>query len=114
MKTTRALEIINFLADGINPHTGEVFPDGVYQHPDTVRALHKAKEALVRMVKSETRQRDLPENAGKSWSVEEEEKLVSAFDAGAGIKDLAEDHKRTKGAIQSRLVKLGKIKQSIN
>lgn len=111
MNTNRALEIVSLLADGIDPHTGEVFSDGAYQHPDTVRALYKAKEALIRLVNYEKRQRDLPDNAGMSWSVEEENQLVAAFDAGTEIKDLAETHKRTEGAIKSRLVRLGKIER---
>lgn len=111
MNTNRALEIVSLLYDGIDPHTGEVFSDGAYQHPDTVRALNKAKEALIRLINYEKRQRDLLDNAGMRWSVEEENQLVTAFDAGTEIKDLAETHKRTEGAIKSRLVRLGKIER---
>jgi len=111
MNTNRALEIVSLLYDGIDPHTGEVFSDGAYQHPDTVRALNKAKEALTRLINYEKRRRDLPDNAGMKWSVEEENQLVTAFDAGTEIKDLAETHKRTEGAIKSRLVRLGKIER---
>jgi predicted GIY-YIG superfamily endonuclease len=110
MNTNRAIEIVSKLADGINPYTGESFkPDSAYQHPDTVRALYKAKEALERLANYERRQENLPENAGVSWSQEEEERLVKAFDKGTGIKDLAKLHKRTEGAIKARLARLGKI-----
>lgn len=111
MNTNRALEIVNLLAEGIDPHTGEMFSGGAYQHPDTVRALYKAKEALIRLENYEKRQKNLPDNAGISWSVEEENQLVAAFDAGTEIKELAETHKRTEGAIKSRLVRLGKIER---
>ena len=109
MNTKRALEIVSLLSDGIDPHTGEVFSDEAYQHPDTVRALYKAKEALIRMIEYEKRQKNLPDNAGKSWSAEEENQLIAAFDSGTEIKDIAKTHKRTEYAIKSRLGKLGKI-----
>jgi len=109
MNIIRAVEIVSLLSDGIDPYTGEVLSDGVYQHPETYLALDKAKEALVRMINYEKKQRDLPNNAGMSWSVEEENTLVASFDTGTGIKDLADAHKRTEGAIRSRLVRLGKI-----
>jgi len=109
MNTNRAIEIISLLSDGIDPYTGEVFSYGAYQHPDTVRALCKAKEVLIQLRNCEKRQKDLPENAGVSWSFEEENQLVSAFDAGMDMKDLAVTHKRTEGAIRSRLIRLGKI-----
>jgi len=111
MNAKRAFEIVNLLADGINPYTGEVFSDGVFQHPDTVRALYIAKKALTRLINYEKRQQNLPSNAGVSWSLEEEDKLLAGFDTGKGIAELAKIHGRTTGAIQSRLVKLGKIER---
>jgi len=111
MNTKRALEIISLLSDGLNPYTGEVLTDNAYQHPDTVRALYKAKEALIRLINIEKRQKDLPEHTGMNWSEEEENQLVALFDSGTKIKDLAKIHKRTEGAIRSRLGKLGKIER---
>ena len=47
MEKQAALNIIQQLANGIDPHTGEVFrADSPYQHPDTVRALFIAARAL--------------------------------------------------------------------
>jgi LmbE family N-acetylglucosaminyl deacetylase len=47
MEINKALEIIKALSEEIDPHTGEIFPpDTPYQHPDTVRALYKAIDAL--------------------------------------------------------------------
>ncbi len=110
MDIPTALEIVNALADGINPYTGEIFPpDSPYQHPDTVRALYKAIQALERLKKRQSRQRNLPENAGKPWSEEEEQQLITGHDSGLSTQELATRHKRTKGAIRSRLVKLGRI-----
>ncbi len=61
------------------------------------------------MVERSKRQESLPENAGKAWSTEEDHLLIEKFDKGVPVKELARHHKRTEGAIKSRLVKLGKI-----
>jgi len=110
MNELKALEIIQLLADGINPYTGEEFPpESPYQHPQIVRALFVAIDVLKKHQKHIQRQKDLPENAGKLWSTEEDKLLEDAFDSGKTIAELAEIHRRTRGAIQARLMKLGKI-----
>jgi hypothetical protein len=110
MDAAKSLEIIRALANGVDPHTGEEFSaDSPYQHPQTIRALFVAIQALERVKKAGDRQRQLPDNAGKPWSDEEDHRLVSAFDSGKTTKQLAEDHQRTEGSIRSRLVKHGKI-----
>ena len=49
MEASQAVRILRALADGIDPYTGEVFPqESPYQHPDTVRALWSAVRALER------------------------------------------------------------------
>ena len=111
MEISEALKIIRALADGVNPFTGEVFPDdSPYQHPQMVRALFKAVGVLESREKREKRRGYLPEHAGNPWRGEEEVRLVSEFDSGLSIAEIAKNHKRTKGAIRSRLKKLGKIK----
>ncbi|MBI3938323.1 MAG: hypothetical protein HY323_15195 [Betaproteobacteria bacterium] len=111
MERQAALKIIQQLADGVDPHSGEVFPsDSPYQHPDTIRALFFALHALeTRPVSRQPAGEGAPENAGKPWSEDEDKALASAFDAGRQIPELAAQHKRTRVAIQARLVKLGKI-----
>jgi len=110
MDTDRAIQILRLLSDGIDPFTGEVFPkDSPYQHPDSVRALFKAIEALSRIQSRQMRQGALPENAGEPWAEEEDNQLIKSFDGGKSFKEISEEHKRTEGAIKSRLLKLGKI-----
>jgi DNA-binding NarL/FixJ family response regulator len=110
MDTNRAIEILKLLSDGIDPFTGEIFPENSpYQHPDTVRALFKAIDALRKIQSREVRQKNLPENTGKSWSEEEDNQLIDKFDSGKSCKEISEEHKRTEGAIKSRLIKLGKL-----
>src|SRR5687767_6556996 len=50
-----------------------------------------------------------PRNAGRQWSSEDDDALVQGFDAGEPIGRLAAHLARTRGAINARLVKLGKI-----
>ena len=47
MDTREALRILQLLADGVDPHSGEVFEDtSPYQHPQVVRALFHSVRAL--------------------------------------------------------------------
>jgi predicted house-cleaning noncanonical NTP pyrophosphatase (MazG superfamily) len=50
-----------------------------------------------------------PRNAGKPWTELEDHKLEDEFDSQMPIAAIAQEHGRTKGAIESRLVRLGKI-----
>lgn len=110
MELGKALEIIKALSDGTDPLTGEIFPpNSPFQHPNTVRALFKAIDALERMQERKKRQKSLPENAGNPWYEEEDKLLIDQFDKGVSVTELSRNHGRTKGAINSRLVKLGKI-----
>ena len=109
MDTEKSLEIIHALANGVDPYTGEKYPDdSPYQQAETVRALFMAVEAMEqskgRAKKAEDRQKRLPSNAGKAWEAEEVQRLLLTFDGGKSIKEIAEDHKRTEGAIVSRLI----------
>lgn len=133
MEKQAALHIVQALAQGIDPHTGETFPaSGPYQHPDTVRALFEAAHALAAL----TALTDLPaapsgaasgtgddtaigaprnaargahENAGKPWSDAEDQALAAGFDAGKTLGELAGQHRRSRVAIQARLVRLGRM-----
>ena len=108
MDDTKALEIMRKLADGVNPFTGEVFSqDSPYQNADMVRALHKAIDIMDGALKRLHRAKKLPERAGKPWDKTESDLLIQRFDEGLPITKLAREHKRTCGAIQSQLSKLG-------
>ncbi len=112
MEKQTALKILQQLANGIDPHSGEVFPaDSPYQQPDTIRALfvalHEMGESDVKP-RAPARERTAT-NAGKPWSAEEDQQLASAFDAGVQLAELAAQHQRSRFAIEVRLSKLGKI-----
>lgn len=119
MERTQTLTILNALANGIHPATGEQFPsDSPYQHPDTVRALFSAVRALesaqsdTRSVAPKPRAASGAANLGSRWTPEEEGRLAAAFDAGKRVSELAGLHGRSIAAIEARLLKLGKIDAS--
>jgi hypothetical protein len=113
MERDTALGILKALADGVDPTTGEPFSaSSPYQDPDTVRALCYAVQVLENPARTGGRgapQKSQPENAGRPWSDEEEARLGKAFESGRTVLDLAQEHKRSRIAIEARLVKLGKI-----
>jgi hypothetical protein len=117
MEREQTLRILNALANGVHPATGEQFAaDSPYQHPDTVRALYAAVRALdengAPAGAIDRRPAPPQSGAGSRWSEEEEERLVTAFDAGRTIDALAQAHNRTRAAIEARLVRLGKLDAS--
>ena len=119
MEKAAALKVIQQLANGTDPHTGEVFrPDSPNQHPDTVRALVVALRALECAPapgKQQTAEKEnAPQNRGKPWSPDEDQALACAFDEGKQIPELAAQHLRSRFAIEARLAKLGKIAPPAN
>ena len=103
MDIIHAKEIIRTLADGIDPTTGEALPkENVYNSPEVIRALYTVLE-IVNSKPSKVPLR----NAGKPWSNAEDDKLRDEFLAKAKISDIAKEHGRTYGAIESRLEHLG-------
>lgn len=103
MDIERAKEIVRTLADGIDPSTGEVLPDqSVYNAPEVIRALFVVLEQL-----NKETTKDPLRNAGKPWTDTEDEKLHDEFISNLKISDIAKEHGRTNGAIESRLERLG-------
>jgi hypothetical protein len=107
MELQTAQQIIDTLAQGIHPVTGEAMPeDSPYNAPPVIRALFAVSQALQGQ---RPRQRQQPSNAGKAWRGEEDAQLASGFDAGTDMKQLAADLGRTAFAVETRLIKLGKL-----
>lgn len=117
MDIKQAHRIIESLAGGVDPISGEIFPrDCALHDPDVIRALFLAARALEQpgrpVAAKKPRDPSLPANAGKYWDEAEDHKLTASFDAGSTEKELAIMHERTLGAIRSRLIKLGKLEPS--
>lgn len=111
MDILQAKEIIKSLADGVNPLTGEVISKyDVCNQVEIVRALYCVLNALD---DEETKpKKNLPENAGKPWTSDEDSVLTGEFKTGLKPSEIAVLHKRTQGSIQSHLVRLGLIENS--
>lgn len=110
----RARDRLQHLADGYNPDTGERLAyEHECQHPDTVRALFRAVDALsveIERDQAVTRTRMTPRtptNCGKEWNLSEDRSLVDGLRSGLSPRDLARRHQRTHGAIRARLEMLG-------
>jgi len=110
MEIQQALEIIRRLADGLHPETGQaVAGDFLYQHPQAVRALNRAVQALEFQQARERTRNSLPANAGKPWSNAEDAQLCEELRRGVNFQEIARAHGRTAGSIVARLIRLGKI-----
>ncbi len=110
MNAAEALAIVRSLANGVDPESGEVFPpESPYQRPQVVRALYAAAGALEHADRTERRKSQLPQKTGQPWTEDEDRKLLSGFDAGRALQELAAAHERTPVAVRARLVKYGRL-----
>ena len=111
MEMERVVSILDSLAAGVDPGSGGVIPHETYQSPDVIRALFTAANTLrqPRAAAPARASGDRPHAAGRRWSEEEDSLLCHEFDGGMSVPDIARQHDRTRGAITSRLVKLGRL-----
>ena len=79
----------------------------VLQQADVLRALLAGVTALEQVSARAQRRAQLPDNVGRAWSADEERALVTAFQAGDPLADIAVRHRRTLRAIEARLERLG-------
>ena len=109
-KSDSVENILSHLIQGIDPKTGIQIREGslILQEP-IKEALSSALNA-VRAHRSEQVQKlNLPANTGKQWSKEDDQKLGLDFDLGLTVEQMARNFQRTRGSINARLMKLGKI-----
>lgn len=114
MNPVEAKTTLEQLARGIDPETGEILAEqSPFNNPKVIRALFFAVQELDKLggepAPAERPVRERPQNAGRPWLEEEDKRLLEAFDAGASPKELAAKHERSKGAIDSRLIRLGRV-----
>jgi len=104
MEDIKAAEILKSLAAGENAADAATL-----QSPDVVRALFLAAESLEARARGSRRNSNLPRNAGKTWTQQEDERLLASFDGGTTLEALAVAHERTRAGIEARLVKHGRL-----
>ncbi len=120
MNLEQAKNILLVLADGINPLTGEVLPDGdSCNQVEVVRALNAVLRELERHERtiSERRmQRNVQKseeknalNAGAAWTKSDDRVLCEMFDSGCSKEEICDRLGRSVGGIAARLKRLGKI-----
>jgi hypothetical protein len=108
MNTDDVLKVLRPLADGCDPLSGEVFDaTSSYNQPGVIRALGQAVKLLEKVAQIESRQRQLPANAGKPWSGQEDQQVAQCFEAGQSVQHIGLLLQRTPGSIAARLVQLG-------
>ena len=119
MEIRKAQRIVETLAQGVDPATGEAFaPDSPYNEPEIIRALFTVHEFVryarkPKMTIDERRRENLdlgrPRNYGLPWTEDARAQVATAFQDGKPIAELAEAFERTHGAIQAELIRQGLI-----
>jgi hypothetical protein len=108
MEQPDARQILQILVQGLDPFTGaRLNPDSVCRHTEVVEALLAGISALDAQAARTRRRAQLPQNLGRPWSEEEEQRLGDAFRAGQGLPSIAAEHRRTLAAIEARLERMG-------
>jgi hypothetical protein len=114
MSPQEAQRIVDSLAHGIDPESGEVLTgDSPLCSAPVIRALFLASTALSDLGKGRAgKSTGRPGKAGTPWSADEDAELAAAFDSGTPVRELAGKHQRSTGGIRSRLVHLGRMTES--
>jgi hypothetical protein len=117
MEIREAQRIVNTLAQGIHPATGEVFAaDSPYNDPKIIRALFTVHQFVLyskkpRMTVDERKSENLdlgrPENHGLPWTEDDRTAVATGFEQGNSVEELAAGIGRTSWAIRSELVRQG-------
>ena len=122
MDTNKSIKILEALANGIDPTTGEKFPaHSPYNNPEVIRGLYHALE-IVRKQRQKTKmtleekqqaniERGLPQNTGLPWRDEQREYVATNFRQGKTVAQLASELERTRGAIIAELERQNIISQ---
>jgi DNA-binding NarL/FixJ family response regulator len=111
MNLSEARGVIEALANGVDPRTGEVVEsESILESSEVVRALHTALSAIDTQMsrrRRESRARDKDAKRRRVWQPDEERAVLNRVAEGDSILEIASAHGRTSTAIAARLVRLG-------
>ena len=103
-----ARQVLESLVCGLDPSTGETLePASVCRQEEVRRALQAGIGALDAEAVRMRRRAELPQNLGRPWREDEEQRLEQAFLAGQDLPGIAAEHRRTLAAIEARLERMG-------
>jgi len=115
MEINESRNIVQTLAQGIHPTTGEVFPpESPYNDPSVIRALFSILESVKyskrpRKSPEERRQENLelgkPGNSGLPWTEQDRALVASSFQEGMTVKKLATMLGRSTASIVAEVIR---------
>lgn len=119
MEQDKAYSVLEALANGVDPITGECFSDdSPYNQPEVIRALFfilrnkppkkKVKKSLEEK-QQENLEKGLPMNYGLPWTQESVYSVIKDFQANMAIDTIAEKMARKPNSIIGLLKKQGAI-----
>ena len=110
MERHEVIAVLESLANGVDPATGQKIPLEFLQGGATVDALSTAG-ALLKEDATRPARRNNPTfpAAGAPWTEEEDKRLLGEHDGGMTAAQIALAHGRTSNSITLRLIKLGRI-----
>ena len=120
MELFKAVEMVEAVANGTNPITGEAIPgNSHFNSPEIIRALftctqhirHPTPKSRKTMEEwqSENLSKGLPRNAGLPWTKELKAQLADSFKSGERPLELSKKFERTKYAILMQLQNQGLV-----
>lgn len=122
MELDKAVRIIEAVANGTNPITGEAVPENShFASPEVIRALfactqhikhppQKSRKTLEGR-QAENLRKGLPRNAGLPWTKELKAQLADSFQSGEQPRELAKIFERTEYAILLQLQNQGLVSE---
>lgn len=119
MNQEKIVTIIEALANGIDPITGEMLPDNSpYNQPEVIRALFQVTKLIPKVKKSkrtteqkqqENLEKGLPKNFGLAWLEDDINSVINQYKSNITIDDIAEEQARKSSSIIGLLKKQGTI-----
>src|ERR1700689_1173344 len=110
MDLAAAKTTLKSLAEGVDPVTGHPIPQTmVLHHAVVIRALLCAVAVLEADAVRTRRRARLPRNTGRPWRAADDEQVLSAFQCGEPLTQIAADHQRSLASVESRLQRLGAL-----